>query len=393
MAEEKHIEKYRSRDGQDVTLTPDFIKRYLVSGKPQYVTMQELYYYMVLCRSRGMNPGIKDCYLVKYNENDPAAIITSIDYYRKRAKARDDCQGWKSGVIVQTKDGQIKYSNGIVIEGEKLLGGWFEALPRGWAEPFKKEVNLKGYIKRTRDGNITRFWSEENQPSQIAKVAEAQGLRAIWGDEFQGLYVDAEMQSEQAQGEFDKIFANALVPGTPESDTVVETTEELEEKVKAVTKDLPWEQVKTFIGKMADTNKVSYDKALIESMKDQTKFIQFVKAWLKQNEKKSKNQEPVKIPPTPPVKPEPEKDPEKPKAAETKELPIWDIEGAGEEKPKFLSEIGNYMNVLSDKNWALVSRLFGVANKTAQEIDATLKEIEKENLLSQCRKSLAKQNA
>ena len=83
----------------------------------------------------------------------------------------------------------------------------------------RKEVPVKRYIKKTREGKVTRFWSEDNQPEQIAKVAESQGLRAAWPDEFQGLYVDAERQSETAQKELDTSIADAPADVTPDLET------------------------------------------------------------------------------------------------------------------------------------------------------------------------------
>ena len=62
----------------------------------------------------------------------------------------------------------------------------------GWKKPFRLEVNLSGYIKRTKEGKVTRFWQEENQPTMIAKVAEAQGLRVLWPDEFQAIFTAEE---------------------------------------------------------------------------------------------------------------------------------------------------------------------------------------------------------
>lgn len=407
MAEERNVVEYQARDGQQIKLTPEIIKKFLVSGKADLVTMQEMYYYMGVCKSRGMNPFIKDCYLVKYTERDAAAIITSIDYYRKRAKARDDCQGWKAGVIVQGKDGQIKYSSGLVLEGEKILGGWFEALPKGWTEPFRKEVNLKGYIKRTSEGKITRFWSEENQPAQIAKVAEAQGLRTIWGDEFQGLYVDAEMQSAQAQGEFDQIFGDALVPATPEAGAIpIASVEELEAKVKDVAAGLAWDQVKVFIEKMAETNKVTYEKALVESLRDTKKFLQFFKAWGKQQEKREPGR-PKKV-----ANPEPEKQivASEPSTKKTPDPGIVDFgDEAGDEQhqdqepppepaaeqpqeSEFLKDCRNYFDALTDHNLTLICRHFGVLNKHPEEIDKELPEEAKVKFLEQCKRGLAKQN-
>ena len=183
---------YDAKDGQQVTLTFDTITKYLVQGHPEYVTRQEMMFFMGICKSRGLNPFAKDCYLIKYSQRDGAAIITAIDYFRKRARAQIDCKGWKKGIIVQRK-GEIVYTDGLMLEDDTLLGGWFKAKPEGWDEPFTLEVNLKGYIKKTKEGSITKFWQKENQPTQIAKVAESQGLRTLWPDEFQQLYTQEEL--------------------------------------------------------------------------------------------------------------------------------------------------------------------------------------------------------
>uniref|UniRef100_A0A6M3XFI7 Putative DNA recombination protein n=1 Tax=viral metagenome TaxID=1070528 RepID=A0A6M3XFI7_9ZZZZ len=209
MAEEKGIVKYQARDGQEVTLSFENVKKYLVSGGGS-VTDQELMFFLGVCKSRGLNPFKKDAYLIKYGTNDPAAIVTSIDYFRSRARAQKDCVGWKKGIIVQNEDGSLRDSAGIILAGEKLIGGFFEATPEGWNTPFRIEVNLEGYIKKTKEGKTTRFWEKDNQPTMIAKVAEGQGLRTLWPDEFQGIYEEAEIKaptidmSKVQNGSFEK---------------------------------------------------------------------------------------------------------------------------------------------------------------------------------------------
>jgi phage recombination protein Bet len=148
---------------------------------------------MGICKAQGLNPFKKDCYLVKYTQNDPASTIVSIDYFRSRAKAQPDCAGWQSGVIVNDKEDKLIYRKGSFMHpGDELLGGWFRAKPTGWEEPYEWSVNVASYIKKTAAGAPTRFWSDENQPSQISKVAESQGLRRIWPNEFQGLMVEGD---------------------------------------------------------------------------------------------------------------------------------------------------------------------------------------------------------
>ena len=193
MSEEKGLVKYEDRSGQEITLSFDIVKNYLVSGKKELVTPQELMFFMGICKARGLNPFAKEVYLVKYTPNDPAAIITSVDFFRARARAQKDCHGWQKGIVVQKPDGELRYSKGIILEGEKLVGGWFKAKPQGWDEPFELEVNLNGYVKKTSEGKTTKFWSEANQPTMIAKVAESQGLRSVWPNEFRGLYTPEEM--------------------------------------------------------------------------------------------------------------------------------------------------------------------------------------------------------
>jgi phage recombination protein Bet len=186
-AQDRGLIKYESR-GQEVILSAAIVRDFLVTGKKELVTDQEIFYFLGICKARQLNPFVKDCYLIKYG-SEPAAIVTAIDFYRSRARAAVDCTGWEKGVICLNKEtGELRYSKGLVLPTEELVGGWFRARPKGWNVDFELEVNLSGYIKTTADGRITKFWSEANQPSQIMKVAESQGLRTIWPDLFQGTY-------------------------------------------------------------------------------------------------------------------------------------------------------------------------------------------------------------
>ena len=190
-AEEKWIAVYEAKDGQEIKLNFDTVKRFLVSGKANLVTEQELMFFIAICKARGLNPFKKDCYLIKYSEGDPAAIVVSIDCYRSRARAQKDCEGWSSGIIIVKDDGEPIYRNGSFIrEGETLLGGWFKGKPAHWSQEFEWTIPLKPYVKKTNQGAVTRFWSEDNQPYMICKVAESQGLRRLWPDEFQGLTIE-----------------------------------------------------------------------------------------------------------------------------------------------------------------------------------------------------------
>jgi len=84
------------------------------------------------------------------------------------------------------------------LQGEELVGGWFKARPRGWEIDRKWSVSLDRYVKKTKDGKPTAFWTEEKQAEMIAKVAESQGLRRVWPDEFGQLYIPEEIIETEA---------------------------------------------------------------------------------------------------------------------------------------------------------------------------------------------------
>ena len=180
--QQRGVVKYESR-GQEVVLTAEIVRNFLVTGKKELVTDQEIYFFLGICKARGLNPFAKDCYLIKYSQ-EPAAIVTAIDFYRSRAKAQKDCTGWEKGVICLQKDGTLRYSHGLVLETEEIVGGWFKGRPSAWSVPLELEVNLREFEKKTSEGKITKFW--QNPAMMIMKVAESQGLRTCWPDEFQG---------------------------------------------------------------------------------------------------------------------------------------------------------------------------------------------------------------
>jgi phage recombination protein Bet len=253
----------------------DVVKKYLVQGKGELVTAQEFMYFANICRARKLNPLTKDCYLIKYG-SDPAAIVTSVDFYRKRARIQKDCRGWKKGCIVMGKDG-VRDSFGLVQDDETLLGGWFEATPEGWNVPFRLEVNLKGYVKKTNEGKETKFWNKENQPSMIAKVAEAQGLRTLWPDQFQGIYTEDEIQDR-------------VVDIHPVED---EKTVELFEKSIPAGTDISL--LETFIANAAKQFKSTVENVKLEAVKD-PKFWKSFDAFVKKQPKEPPKEQPKEQP-------------------------------------------------------------------------------------------------
>lgn len=70
--------------GTRVELDLPFIKKYLVRGRSDLVSDQELVFFMNTCRQQRLNPTVQgEVYLIKYSKDDPAQMVVGKDAYRK----------------------------------------------------------------------------------------------------------------------------------------------------------------------------------------------------------------------------------------------------------------------------------------------------------------------
>lgn len=230
MTEKKvSIVKYETERGE-VTLSPEIVKKYLVSGEPQAVTPQEVIYFLNICKYQRLNPFLREAYLIKYSPKYPATIVVGKDVFVKRASKNPDCEGWQAGVIVRGEDGEIVEREGsFVLPDEELVGGWAVVYRKGWKQPFKVTVALDEYIKKDKEGNPQSSWA--NMPAtMIRKVALVQALREAFPEDFQGLYAPEEFS----------INSNTL----DAQPVVVEEVEEEEQEAEEEPQEKPQPQSK-----------------------------------------------------------------------------------------------------------------------------------------------------
>ncbi len=176
-----------------VKLNPGIVRKYLVNGQGS-VTDQEIVYFMHLCKSRQLNPFIKEAYLIKYGQ-EPATMVVARDALEKRAIKNVQYNGKKVGIYVMNKETNelIKRDGTIYIkETEKLIGAWCTVYRKDWENPVSVEVNLDEYIGRKKDGTVNANWT--NKPvTMVTKVAKAQALREAFIEELEGMYEQEEV--------------------------------------------------------------------------------------------------------------------------------------------------------------------------------------------------------
>ena len=170
-------------------LSIEIIKKYICPK----ATDQEAYMFMQLCQIQGLNPFLREAYLIKYKDDDQATIITGKETFTKRADALPQYDGFKAGIILTDNSNQATYREGaFLVDGEKLLGGWSEVFRKDRTQSFRNEVSLTEYQRHKKDGSLMSNW--KNMPAtMIRKVALVQSLREAFPDEFGGMYSPEEM--------------------------------------------------------------------------------------------------------------------------------------------------------------------------------------------------------
>lgn len=180
-------------NGEKVKLSPAIIRNYLVSGGGN-VSDQEIVMFLNLCRFQHLNPFLREAYLIKYG-NQPATMVTGKEVFTKRARRNKDYAGQQAGVVVQKEDGTLENRIGtLVLDDEKLVGGWAKVFIKDYVEPVEITVSLSEYIGTKKDGEINSQWSKK-PATMIRKVALVQALREAFPEDFSGMYSQEEIDT------------------------------------------------------------------------------------------------------------------------------------------------------------------------------------------------------
>ena len=221
-------------NGETVRISPAMIKKYLVNGGGQ-VTDEEVVMFLSLCKFQHLNPFLREAYLIKYGDRQPATMVVGKDVFLKRAKKQPEFVGLQGGVIIKVNEtGDIIDREGTFYEkdSETLVGGWAKIYIKGYQVPFYTSVNLDEYIGRKKDGEINGQWSGK-PATMIRKVAISQALKEAFPDQNAGLYVQEEMASVSGV----ELDETAIIPAE-EAESVQEQKPEVKEEAKPIADDV-----------------------------------------------------------------------------------------------------------------------------------------------------------
>lgn len=197
--ENKEIMVKYEIDGQEIKLTPSIVQEYIV-GTDAKITMQEFKLFTELCKCRKLNPFLREAYLIKYKNGQPASLVVGKDAILKRAVLNSNYNGMKSGIVIQKEDGTIEERKGLFyLPGKEIVvGGWAEVYRKDWEHPTYCSVSFEEVAQRKSDGSLNSNWSTK-KATMIEKVAKVRALRETFVEDLAGMYEAEEMDTPPAK--------------------------------------------------------------------------------------------------------------------------------------------------------------------------------------------------
>lgn len=169
--------------GAEVQLSVQLIRNNLCKS----ATETEALLFLELCRHQGLNPWVKDAYLIKYSQDNPATMVTGKDAFMKRADAHPQFAGMESGVIVLKGEHIENRVGTLVLSDETLIGGWARVARNDRKIDVAPTVSMKEF------DSGRGLW--KRMPAiMIEKCAIVTALRRAFPSTFAGMYDAAEMQ-------------------------------------------------------------------------------------------------------------------------------------------------------------------------------------------------------
>lgn len=177
-----------------VRITIEQVRKYLCSPtkKGCKPSDADVINYMMLCKSRELNPWVGDAYLVGYDSSDGPSfsLITAVQALHKRAEVNPEYDGLEAGITVVNKDGEIIRREGCLkLSGETVVAGWARVYRKDRAKPFYAEPEFSVF-----NSGMSR-WKKDPQ-GMIRKVAIAAALREAFPTQLGGLYVEGERRDD-----------------------------------------------------------------------------------------------------------------------------------------------------------------------------------------------------
>lgn len=224
-------------------LTIDIIKKLFITRKDVNITDEEIFLFLQICKTKKLNPILKQIYLIPYKGRYTACI--SIDGYRSIGVATGEYEGQTTPLFCGP-DGVWKE---IWSESRPPFAAKVGIYRKGFREPLYKIAEWGMY------GKAEGLWKSGGRAHMLAKCAECLCWRAAFPEELAGTFSREELDaSDEPSGTHNT--SNGAQTAEADSDSFSASDIEADIKKKTQIRDA----VNAFLKARSDYQIASLDK-------------------------------------------------------------------------------------------------------------------------------------
>lgn len=196
-AEPKGLTEYQPLGSTDsiklsVSLVQTLIAEKTKTG--QTCSERDAVRFIAMCRAKRLNPFEGDAFLLGYDtkEGPRFSLITAHQAFLKRAEMNPEFDGMESGIILLGDEGEVTEREGdFHLPNEAVVGGWARVFFKNRSHPTYRRVRTARFQKSF------GVW-QDDAAGMSCKCAEADALRSAFPTMLGGLYMQAEIETEDS---------------------------------------------------------------------------------------------------------------------------------------------------------------------------------------------------
>jgi len=214
-----------------ITLNLAIVRRFFCAEADE----MSAFAFMGFCRSHGLDPFAQEAYLTVMEDDgrQKPVIQTAYPVFMQRAERSGKYKSFKAGVVLSPASQDALTFEGTAVEGVVvpyraiqgtlippgwvLVGGWCQVWRTDRDDPATAVVSMKEYVRKRRDGNVQKMWSEERgiPATMIRKTAIAHAHREAFPGEVGRLYTPEEFPERSERGGTAVVDVTETEPPTP----------------------------------------------------------------------------------------------------------------------------------------------------------------------------------
>ena len=216
---------------------PEFLKSLKEIYAPT-ATNQEFKVFVNLGRATGLNPFLKELWLIKFG-TAPAAIFIARDGYRRSAQTLPNYDYHLADAVYSNdnfsmNNGEVNHGYNLADRG-KLLGAYCIVKRKSASRPIYVYADLKEY-------NLGKSVWATKPATMIKKVAEAQALRMAFQELFSGTHSEDEYEpldntkqgrATSASANINKLIEGKSYASLQDVDDIIDDAQTIDELVPA----------------------------------------------------------------------------------------------------------------------------------------------------------------